>query len=168
MPIRHLKGHASYVLSAAFSPDGRRIATASIDQSAKLWDAETGACLLTLSGHSDLVMSVSFSPDGKRILTGSRDQTAKLWDAASGRELLTLKGHRGWVFKAAFSRDGQRIVTASGDGTAKIWEAASAEQVVKWQKEGQLAAEVQLREQAAAAAEQTRASRAKMPDEINR
>jgi hypothetical protein len=136
-----------------------------------VWDAATGAILSTLSGHSDIVMSVSFSPDGKRVLTGSRDQTARLWDVASGRELLSLKGHRGWVVTVAFSRDGQRIVTASSDGTAKVWQADSAEEVKNWQSEERWAAEAQSREQAAeaaAATEQARASRMKMPGEINR
>ena len=129
------------VTSAAFSPDGRRIATAGGDGTVKVWDAATRACLLTLTGHSDQLLSVCFSPDGQRILSSSKDQSARLWDVASGTELLKLKGHRGWVITAAFSPDGRRIVTASGDGTAKVWEAATVEQV-----------ETQLRERAAEAA----------------
>jgi len=140
-PLLGLKGHKKGVMSAVFSPNGRRIATASNDGTVKVWDAATGACLRTLNGHSDLVMSVCFSPDGQRILSSSRDQSARLWDVASGTELLTLKGHRGWVFTAVFSPDGRRIVTAGGDGTAKIWEAATVEQV-----------ETQLREHASEAA----------------
>jgi hypothetical protein len=125
------------VICAAFSPDGRRIVTASGDGTGRVWDADTGRELLSLDGHSDLVMSARFSPDGRRIVTSSRDQTARVWDAASGKELLTLRGHRGWVISAVFSPDGSSIVTASLDRTAMIWTAASAEEVVEWANEEQ-------------------------------
>ena len=77
----------------AFSSDGQRIVTGSVDQTAKVWEAASGKELLTLKGHSGSIRSVAFSPDGQRIVTGSDDKTAKVWEAASGRELLTLKGH---------------------------------------------------------------------------
>ena len=64
------------VVSASFSPDGSRIVTASWDGTAKVWDAESGAELLTLKGHAAQVTSASFSPDGSRIVTGSVDNTA--------------------------------------------------------------------------------------------
>ena len=71
-------GHTGRVLSVAFSPDGKHIATDG-SLGAFLWDAETGALLRTFLGHSDLVTSVAFSPDGKRILTGSGYGTAQIW-----------------------------------------------------------------------------------------
>ena len=83
------------VTSASFSPDGSRIVTASGDRTAKVWDAKSGAEVLTLKGHTVPVTSASFSPDGARIVTGSQDKTAKVWDAKSGAEVLTLKGHTG-------------------------------------------------------------------------
>ncbi|MEO8427374.1 MAG: WD40 repeat domain-containing protein, partial [Verrucomicrobiota bacterium] len=150
-----LKGHTSFLFSAAFSSDGRRIVTAGgHDQTAKVWDAATGTYLLTLAGHRGWVMSAGFSPDGQRIVTGSEDGTGKVWDASSGKELLTFKEHGGWVFSVAFSPDGRWIVTGSGDRASKVWETASAEQVVSWRKEEQAAAEyraAQERERAAAA-----------------
>jgi hypothetical protein len=118
-----IKGHAGTVLSAAFSPDGSRVVTASQDHTARTWDARTGAEILTLRGHAGGVNSAAFSPDGSRVLTASDDNTAKVWDARTGAEVLTLKGHTGAVTAAAFSPDGSRLVTASEDGTAKVWDA---------------------------------------------
>jgi WD40 repeat protein len=86
-----------------------------------VWDAKTGAEVLTLRGHTDAVLAASWSPDGSRLLTGSWDQTAKVWDAKTGAEVLTLRGHTGWVFAASWSPDGSRLLTGS-DNTAKVWD----------------------------------------------
>ena len=134
-----LPGHQGNVTSAAFSPDGARIVTASYDGTAKIWDAASGAELMTLAGHKSAVTSAAFSPDGARIVTASRDGTAKIWDAATGADLMTLAGHEGSVNSAAFSPDGARIVTASGDKTAKIWDAmaeASSWSLAEMRKKG--------------------------------
>ena len=85
-----LSDHTESVYGVAFSPDGTRIVTTSLDSTAKVWDAVSGKELLTLSGHADVVYDVAFSPDGTHIATASRDFTAKVWDAASGKELFTL------------------------------------------------------------------------------
>ena len=111
--------------SAAFSPDGKRIVTASDDKTARMWDGETGKPIgEPLKGHEGTVVSAAFSPDGKRIVTASHDKTARLWDAVTGKPIgEPLKGHAGRVLSAAFSPDGKRIVTASDDKTARLWDA---------------------------------------------
>ncbi|MBL7782699.1 MAG: myosin kinase, partial [Saprospiraceae bacterium] len=76
----NLQGHTYSVLSVAFSPDGTRLATGSSDNTAKIWDLNTGKAALTLEGHTHYVRSVAFSPDGTRLATGSDDKTAKIWD----------------------------------------------------------------------------------------
>ncbi|MBN4000734.1 ribosome assembly protein 4 [Nostoc sp. LPT] len=115
-----LKGHTSYVNSVSFSPDGKRIVTASADKTARVWDI-SGKQIAELKGHTKAVNSASFSPDGKRIVTASADNTARVWDI-SGKQIAELKGHTQPVNSASFSPDGKRIVTASADKTARVWD----------------------------------------------
>jgi len=124
-----LSGHNKNVTFASYSPDGARIATASADTTARIWDARTGAQLIVLSGHVDRVYSAAFSPDGSRIVTASADKTARIWDARSGASLVVLSGHGDVIYAAAFSPDGGRIVTASADKTARIWDARTGVQL---------------------------------------
>jgi hypothetical protein len=105
-----------------FSPDGARLATASGDQTARLWDARTGQPLAECKGHTGAVVSVAFSPDGTRLATACDDKTARVWDARTGQPLVECKGHTGAVVSVAFSPDGARLATASGDRTARLWD----------------------------------------------
>jgi WD40 repeat protein len=74
-----LRGHIQGVNSALFSADGKRIVTASDDETARVWDAESGEEILTLAGHKGAVLLAVFSPDGQRVATGSADGTARIW-----------------------------------------------------------------------------------------
>ncbi|MBD2433642.1 WD40 repeat domain-containing protein [Fischerella sp. FACHB-380] len=114
-----LEKHQGYVQKVRFSPDGKIIATASFDNTAKLWSSD-GKELVTLQGHTEPVVDVSFSPDGQTIATASRDGTAKLWNL-DGKPIKTFKGHKGVVWSISFSPDGQTIATAGEDKTVKLW-----------------------------------------------
>ncbi len=116
--------HEGSVEVVRYSPDGRRILSASYDHTARVWNAEDGRLLATLQGHTDNIEDASFSPDGKYIVTASYDKTARIWNSADGRLLTVLKGHADQVRCARFSPDGQHIVTASWDHTARVWNSA--------------------------------------------
>ncbi|WP_428264163.1 protein kinase domain-containing protein [Haliangium sp.] len=110
-----LRGHERQVWSVRVSPDGRRVATASADRSARIWDGETGALLHTLTGFDLDVWRVSFSPDGTRLMTASWDGSVKLWEVESGALLWEAK-HGGRVFAAEFSHDGTMVASVGATG----------------------------------------------------
>ncbi|HEX9941447.1 MAG TPA: CHAT domain-containing protein, partial [Thermoanaerobaculia bacterium] len=117
-----LRGHEREVLSAAFSPDGTRVLTASRDGTARVWAADGLSEPVVLRGHGGPVLA-AFSPDGQRVVTASTDGTARVWSVDGSGEPVILRGHQGGVLSASFSPDGRQIVTASEDGTARVWSA---------------------------------------------
>ncbi|KAK5657213.1 hypothetical protein OQA88_3271 [Cercophora sp. LCS_1] len=120
-----LEGHSSSVMSVAFSPDSKLVASGSRDKTIKIWDMATGACMQTLEGHGSFVRSVAFSPDSKLIASGSHDDTVKIWDTATGACMQTLKGHGSFVRSVAFSPDSKLVASGSYDKTVKIWDMAT-------------------------------------------
>ena len=126
-----LEGHTGGVQRVSFSPDGSRVLTASLDKTAKVWDARSGALVCTLGGHTSGVNAASFSPDGLKVLTASLDKTAKVWDAKSGANIISLTGHTSALVGASFSPDGLRVLTVSYDKTARIWDAKSGAVLLK-------------------------------------
>ena len=133
-----LQGHESFVSSAALSPGGTRVLTASADGTVRIWRAKVSRDVLSLGGHSGLVNSAAFAPDGHFVLTAGYDGTARIWDSNTGEELLSLgppptlgesvdllDDERGAVLAAAFSPDGRSVATAHTDGKVKVWNATT-------------------------------------------
>ena len=132
--LRTLEGHTKIVWGVAFSPDGKRLASASFDHKVKIWDPSTGQEALTLHGHTDNAIAVAFSPDGHRLASASEDGTIRIWDASPiteppARELLTLTGHTDEVRAVAYSPDGRWIASAGDDMIIRLWDAASGRSV---------------------------------------
>lgn len=117
-----LEGHAKAVRSAYFSPDGKRLVSASEDQTARVWDVTSGQLLFSLVGHTGMLRGAAFSPDGKYIVTVSDDTTARIWDADRGSLVSVLKGHSAWVLAARFSPDSARLVSTGFDSKVIVWD----------------------------------------------
>jgi WD40 repeat protein len=142
-----LKGHTKLVSSVTFSPDGKRLASTSSDDTTRVWDAQTGHELLTLKGYHSWLAMVDFSPDGKRLasaVSGPVGMEVKVWDVQTGQELLTLKRHASHVSCMAFSLDGKRLASAGVDFTSagmgsrfvKVWDAQTGKELLTVQGGG--------------------------------
>jgi WD40 repeat protein/Flp pilus assembly protein TadD len=120
--VRIFEGHDSDVASVVFSPDGRRLASASWDTKIKVWDVAGGKELFTIHRHSSVVPQVCFSPDGKFLASASWDGTVRLWECAKGAEVRTFRGHTGLINSVAFSPDGEHLASAGSDRQVRVWD----------------------------------------------
>ena len=139
--VKHtLRNPAGLGLHLAFSPDGKRLASAGcFGGTVTVWDVASGQAKLTLKGHNNWVSFVAFSPDGKRLMAENNPGSGlkpidpgelKIWNATSGREILAIKGNTVGFNSAAFSPDGKRLVTACADATLTIWDATSGKEIL--------------------------------------
>lgn len=102
--------------AASWSPDGKKIVTVLTNNSASIWDSESGSLLYNLEGHTAYILSVIWSPDGSKLLTipycdrrGGGDSIAKIWDSKSGALLLNLEDHDRWLIRNIWSPDGETV-----------------------------------------------------------
>ncbi len=126
---RTFGGHKDWVQSVIFSPDSKRLASASTDRTVKVWDVANGTLLGTLRGHEGAISAVAFSPDGKWIASASDDGSVRLWDGYTGVQRAVLRGSTGSMFTVAFSPDGMALAAAGRDRTIFIWDVASGNQL---------------------------------------
>jgi len=112
---------SNVVLTGAFGPDGRMLATGSRDRLVHLWNTVDLKQIAVLAGHFSAVRSVAFSPNGRVLVSAGDDGQVRFWEASSGRRLRVLGGHTGEVWCAAFAPDGRTLATASADRTVRLW-----------------------------------------------
>ena len=119
--------HGDKIEAVAFSPDGKRLATASDDGTVKLWDLANGHEVLTFRGHKDKVKAAAFSPDGSTIASAGGNRLL-LWDPQTGHEKRSLQGHTGEISTLAFRPDGKMLASAGNDKSIRYWEPDSGRQ----------------------------------------
>jgi WD40 repeat protein/serine/threonine protein kinase len=117
-------GHTGYAFGLAYSPDGRKVASAAEDHTARVWDAATGKPLAVLTGHADKLLGIAFSPSGDKVVTASADGTVRQWDASTGKPTgIPYRGHHHEVHTAIYSPDGHWIASGDQGGAIRIWDA---------------------------------------------
>ncbi|MEU7156821.1 nSTAND1 domain-containing NTPase [Streptomyces chrestomyceticus] len=118
-------GHTGVVTAVAFSPDGRTLATGSVDRTVKLWDTATDRLRGTFIGHIGPVYALAFSPDGRYLATAGDDTTVRLWDVPNRRLLGVLNGPSGRVMSLSFSQDSRTLASGSTGDAVRLWDVAS-------------------------------------------
>jgi eukaryotic-like serine/threonine-protein kinase len=120
------------VFAVAWSPNGKRIASAWQDNTARVWDVTTRNHVLQYNKHSGYVKTVAWTPDSTRIASGSLDNTVRIWNAATELDILTppYTGHTKAVRSVAWSHNGTLIASGSVDHTVRVWNVATGNDIL--------------------------------------
>jgi WD40 repeat protein len=124
------QGHTDKIRSVAWSRDGKRLVSAGLDNTVKIWDATSKPETYKNDGKLQEHPQVKFSPDGNRLATAGGADFAVVRDIISGEKLFTLQGDPWWAYSVAFSPDGKRLASASNDSTVRVWDSESGQQTL--------------------------------------
>lgn len=130
-PPQVLRGHTGIVGSVAFSPDGKWIASASVDRTGRLWNVSTGEAGPVLQGDTDEVYAVAFAPGGRQLASAGYDHKVIVWDLHSGKALRSLQGFADWSVAIAYSPDGRELAVGSMDGSVTIFDPSDGNTIRK-------------------------------------
>ncbi|MDG2380642.1 MAG: tetratricopeptide repeat protein [Pirellulaceae bacterium] len=119
---RNLEGHTGAISSIAYHTDNRRLASASIDHTVRIWDTVTGELQHTLTDHDDIVLAVAFSPSGNLLASAGYDQQIRIWNAKTLQRLATMTGHTSTIRALAFAPDGEQLASAGDDSQIRLWD----------------------------------------------
>jgi WD40 repeat protein/serine/threonine protein kinase len=119
------------VLSLDYSPDGRRIASSSInpDNTFVVWEAATGNVVQVVHGHASQIHKLRYSPDGTLIATADTNGAVRLWNAETFEQISNIQAHPAPAIGLAFTPDGRHYATAGEDGAVRVWETATSTKV---------------------------------------
>ncbi len=120
-PLAVLDGHKGSVLSIAFSPEGKLLASGSVDNTVRLWRVYEEQILRTMTGHTFPVKALDFSPNGTTLVTGSTDGMIRAWQVSNGQLMRLFSGHGGKILDIKISPDGRCLASSAEDFTVRIW-----------------------------------------------
>lgn len=125
--IATYRGHTDRVTSVSWSPNGKYIASGSLDQTARIWSVSSSdhSPLVIYRGHTAGVQAVAWSPDSNRVVSGSSDKTVQVWNALTGEQVALYRELTGGVTSLAWSPDGNTIVSGSVDGSVHLWDSVT-------------------------------------------
>ena len=131
---KKLEGHNGSIFTLSYSPDGRYLASGSVDKTIRIWNLQVleertqNKTVKILEGHTDWIRTLAYSPDGKYLVSGGYDKTIRIWDLENGTVKI-LEGHTCSIYILTYSPDGKYLASGGYDKTIRIWDLETRETI---------------------------------------